>query len=440
MPHEPDALARAAIRRAVRRLIPFIFLSYVVAYIDRVNIGFAAIELQKDLGLSDAVFGLGGGLFFLGYCLFEIPSNLVLERVGARRWIARIMFGWGLVSMGMMFMTGPWTFYAARVLLGIAEAGFFPGVILYLTYWVPAAERARTGALFMTAAPIAVIVGAPVSQALLALDGWLGLRGWQWLFLLEGLPAVVLGVIAWQYLTDRPEQAHWLPDGERQALSALMDRERAERAARHTGSHLRTLLQGKVLLLCAIYFLNALVTYGVFLWLPRILREASGYGGAALSGITMIPFVVALVGMVLVGRHSDRTGDRKWHVAACALTAAAGLVLAVLFQDNTALIVLSFTLSQLGQRSIMSVFWAIPPIFLGGTAAAAGIAMINSIGNLGGAVGPTLIGFLRGSSGDYSSGLLSLAGVLVLQAILVASLRMPARQPSVAAAVAPVKL
>jgi ACS family tartrate transporter-like MFS transporter len=435
MPLEPDPIARAAIRRAVRRLIPFIFLCYVIAYIDRVNIGFAATELQKDLGLSDKVFGLGGGLFFLGYCLFEIPSNLVLERVGARRWIARIMVGWGFVSMSMMLMSGTWSFYAARILLGIAEAGFFPGIILYLTYWVPAAERARTGALFMTAAPIAVIVGAPVSEALLSLDGLMGLRGWQWLFLVEGLPAVVLGVVAWFYLTDRPSQARWLPDDERRALTALMDREHAERAARHTGSHLATLMQGRVLLLCAIYFLNALVTYGVFLWLPRILREVSGFRGAALSGITMIPFIVALVGMVLIGHHSDRTGERKWHVAACALTAAVGLVLASSFQDNTALIVLSFTLSQLGQRSVMSVFWAIPPMFLGGTAAAAGIAMINSIGNLGGAVGPTLVGWLRGSSGDYTSGLLALAGVLVLQAVLVASLRMPERSRALAPSV-----
>lgn len=430
MAHDLDEVERAAIRRAVRRLVPFLFACYVVAYIDRVNIGFAATELQRDLGFSDAVYGLGAGLFFFGYCLFEIPSNLLLQHVGARRWIARILFGWGLVSMGMMFTTGTHSFYATRILLGLAEAGFFPGVILYLTYWVPAEERARTGALFMIASPVAVIVGAPVSQALLALDGTWGLRGWQWLFLLEGLPAVVLGVVAWQYLTDTPEQAAWLPDGERRALSALMDRERAERAARLPGSHLRGLLQGRVWLLCAIYFLNALVTYGVFLWLPKILREVSGYQGAALSGITMIPFAVALVGMVLVGRHSDRTGDRKWHVAACALTAAVGLVLAASFQHNTLLIVLSFTLSQLGQRSVMSVFWAIPPIFLAGTSAAAGIAMINSIGNLGGAVGPTLIGWLRGSSGDYTSGLLALAGVLLLQATLVAVLRLPAAQGS----------
>ena len=204
---------RAVIARVVRRLVPFIFLCYVVAYIDRVNIGFATNELQRDLGLSDAAYGLGGGLFFLGYCLFEIPSNLILERVGARIWIARIMIGWGLVSMATMFVVGQWSFYAMRVILGIAEAGFFPGMVLYLTYWVPSAERARTGALFMTAAPVAVLIGAPVSEALLGLDGYLGLAGWQWLFLVEGLPAVVLGVVALVFLTDRPEESAVAPAG-----------------------------------------------------------------------------------------------------------------------------------------------------------------------------------------------------------------------------------
>jgi ACS family tartrate transporter-like MFS transporter len=343
---------RETIARVVRRLVPFIFICYVVAYIDRVNIGFAKAELQRDLGLSDAAYGLGGGLFFLGYCLFEIPSNLVLERVGARVWIARIMIGWGLVSMAMMFVVGQWSFYAMRVLLGIAEAGFFPGMVLYLTYWVPAAERARTGALFMTAAPVAVLVGAPVSEALLALDGWLGLAGWQWLFLVEGLPAVVLGVIALSFLTDRPEQATWLPPTERAWLSGTMARERAEREARQHGSHLKALLNGRVLLICLIYFLNTVVTYGVFLWLPSILRDASGYRGWRLSLATSLPFVVALVGMVLIGRHSDRTGERKGHVAACALTGALGLVLAAGFHDSVPLIVLSFALSQLGQRSV----------------------------------------------------------------------------------------
>jgi ACS family tartrate transporter-like MFS transporter len=424
-----DPLARASIDRVVRRLIPFIFVCYVVAYIDRVNIGFAATDLQRDLGLSAAVFGLGGGLFFLGYCLFEIPSNLVLERVGARLWIARIMILWGVVSMGMTLVTGPTSFYVMRILLGVAEAGFFPGIVLYLTYWIPAAERARTGALFMTASPVAVIVGAPLSEALLALDGRLGLAGWQWVFLVEGFPAVILGVIAWRFLTDRPEQADWLPPPEREWLVDRMNRERAERAAQQTGSHLRAVLSRRVLLLSLIYFLNNIVTYGVFLWLPKILRDVSGFRGWRLALITALPFVAALVGMILIGRSSDRTGDRKWHVAACALTAAAGLCLAAFFQYSVPLIVLSFTLSQVGQRAIFGVFWAIPPMFLGGTAAAAGIAMINSIGNLGGFVGPTAVGWLRGNSGDYTSGLLLLAGVLVVEAALVASMRLPLQRP-----------
>jgi ACS family tartrate transporter-like MFS transporter len=415
----------ATVARVIRRLIPFIFLCYVVAYIDRVNIGFATEELQRDLGLSDAAYGLGGGLFFLGYCLFEIPSNLIMDRVGARLWIARIMIGWGIISMAMMFVVGQSSFYAMRVLLGIAEAGFFPGMVLYLTYWIPAADRARAGALFMTAAPVAVLVGAPLSESLLSLDGWLGLAGWQWLFLVEGFPAVVLGVIALVFLTDRPEQATWLSAGEREWLGRTMAEERRLRHAHHPGSHLAALLNGRVLLICFIYFLNTLVTYGVFLWLPRILRDASGYRGLSLSAITSIPFVVALVGMVLIGRHSDRTGERKWHVAACALTGAAGLLIAAAAGNNVPLIVFSFALSQLGQRSVQGVFWAIPPIFLAGTAAAAGIALINSIGNLGGFVGPTVMGWLRGQSGAYSQGLLVLAGALILEAILVISLKLP---------------
>jgi ACS family tartrate transporter-like MFS transporter len=415
------------VARVQARLIPFIFICYVIAYLDRVNIGFAATELQRDLGLSDAAFGLGAGLFFLGYCLFEVPSNLVLERVGARLWISRIMIGWGIVSMAMMFVSGVRSFYLLRVLLGIAEAGFFPGVILYLTYWVPARHRARTSALFMMAIPISVIIGAPVSDALLQLDGLLGLRGWQWLFLVEGAPAVVFGIVTLFYLTDQPSRATWLKDDERAWLTETMAAERAARVNQGHGSVLASLRSGKLWLLCAIYFMNTLVTYGVFLWLPRILRDASAGAGVQIGWLTALPFVAALIGMVLVGRHSDRTGERKWHVAVCALVAAAGLLLAVGFQDNVWMLVLAFTLSQLGQRSLLAVFWAIPPIFLGGSAAAAGIALINSLGNLGGAVGPAVVGWLRGSSGNYTSGLLVLAAALVIEAALVASMRLPAR-------------
>jgi len=424
---------RRVFGRVIGRLIPFTFACYLVAYIDRVNIGFAATEIQKSLGLDDFAYGLGAALFFLGYFAFEVPSNLILERVGARLWIARIMIVWGLISMAMVLAEGPRSFYALRVALGLAEAGFFPGVVLYLTYWIPARERAKTGALFMTATPVAMLVGAPISEALLQLDGWQGLRGWQWMFLGEGLPAVVLGLLTLLVLSDRPEQARWLAPADREWLSREMERDRAERA-RHRQLSLRDSLDPKVLRLCAIYFLNTLATYGVFLWLPKILKEASGFAGPRLVAITTIPFVMALVGMVVIGRHSDRTGERKWHVAACALTGALGLALAAGAGGSVPLIVLAFTLSQLGQRSIQSVFWAIPPAFLGGAAAAAGIAMINAVGNLGGFVGSLSMGWLRQASGGYAGGLLALAAALVVEAVLVATLRLqrPAAQDAAA--------
>ncbi len=416
---------KSVISRVNRRLVPFAFLCYVVAYIDRVNVGFAAQALQRDLHLSDTAYGFGAGLFFFGYCLFEVPSNLILERVGARWWIARIMIVWGFVSIGMMFVTGPRSFYAVRILLGIAEAGFFPGFVLYLTYWIPSADRARTGALFMMAAPVSIIIGAPVSEALLALDGRLGLHGWQWLFAVEGLPAVVLGVLALWVLTDRPEQATWLPAADREWLTRTMNAEHALRKDIGHASLTRTLASGRVWLLCAVYFMNTSVTYGIFLWLPKMLRETSGAGGFSLSGMTALPFTAALIAMVLVGRHSDRTGERKLHVAACAVTASVGLLLAAASQHNIWLLVLSFTLSQMGQRSVLSVFWAIPPLFLGGTGAAAGIGLINAIGNLGGAAGPSMMGWLRESTGGYVGGLLVLAAVLIVEAIAVSLLRLP---------------
>jgi ACS family tartrate transporter-like MFS transporter len=418
----------AVVARVIRRIIPFIFCCYVVAYVDRVNIGFAARDLQRDLHLSDWAYGFGGGLFFFGYFLFEIPSNLLLQRMGARVWIARIMIVWGFVSMATIFVHDEWSFYASRVLLGLAEAGFFPGVILYLTFWIPAAYRARAGALFMMAIPISVLIGSPISEALLQLNGLGGLKGWQWLFLGEGLPAVVLGVMTLWFLTDKPEQADWLPAPQRDWLIAQLAREKAERTQRmeQHGTHgLRSMLSPKVWQLCAIYFLQALVTYGLFLWLPKILSEVSGFKGMQLSMITMLPFVAALAGMIIIGNHSDRTRERKWHAAGCALTAALGIGLAAFSQHSTLLIVLAFTLSQLGQRSILSVFWAIPPIFLGGTAAAASIALINSIGNLGGSVGPAVMGWLRTGRQDYTAGLLALSGALVLQALLIMALRLP---------------
>jgi ACS family tartrate transporter-like MFS transporter len=419
----PADVGRRTLAKVTRRLVAFSFLGYVGAYIDRVNVGFVSGVLQRELGLSNEAYGFGAGLFFLGYFLFEIPSNLILERVGARLWIARILVVWGLVSMAMVFVSGARSFYAMRFLLGLAEAGFFPGIVLYLTYWIPARERARNGALFMMAAPVAILVGAPLSEGLLRLDGWLGVKGWHWLFLVEGAPAVVLGIAALFVLTDRPEQASWLDPEGRAWLTAEMEAERAARAPGH-GSSWRSLADPKLLLLCLVYFLNTTVTYGIFLWLPRMVEEALGHRSAVA---VMIPFAFALVAMVLVGRHSDRTGERKRHVAASSLVAALGLVLAAVFQSDAVLLVASLTICQIGQRSVQPTFWAIPPLFLGGSAAAAGIALINSIGNLGGQLGPWAMGALRDLTRSNAGGLLLLAGALVVQAALVLSLRLSAR-------------
>jgi len=298
-------------------------------------------------------------------------------------------------------------------------------MVLFLTYWIPAAERARTGALFMMAAPIAIIVGAPVSELILSLDQRAGLAGWQWLFVLEGLPAVLLGLVALWVLTDRPEEARWLDARERAWLGATMEAERAARAQHGQHSVFAGFTSPKVWLLSTVYFLNTLVTYGVFLWLPKILRDLSGASGWRLTAITSIPFVCALAGMVLIGRHSDRTRERKGHVAACALTAATGLIIGAAFTDNLPMLVLSFAFSQVGQRSVMSVFWSIPPLVLGGTAAAAGIALINAIGNLGGFVGPSVMGWLRQSTGGYSGGMLVLASALIVAACLVMTIKLP---------------
>jgi ACS family tartrate transporter-like MFS transporter len=415
----------AVLRRVRRRLIPFAFLCYVVAYIDRVNVGFAARELQRDLGLSSAQYGIGAGLFFLGYCLFEIPSNLLLERVGARRWIARIMIGWGLVSAGTMFIHDATSFMAARVLLGIAEAGFFPGMVLYLTHWIPASDRARAGALFMMAAPVAVIVGAPLSEALLGLDGTLGLEGWQWLFLIEGLPAVILGLLTLEVLTDGPDQATWLTADERRWLSATMAADRSARESLGHTSIRDSFASPRVWLLCGVFFLNSIVNYGMFLWLPRLLGDVTGASGLTLSGITVVPFVASLAAMLLMGRHSDRTGERRLHVAACAAATAIGLFVAVISQQHVWSLVLGFTIAQMGLRSFAAVFWAIPPQILGGRAAAPGIALINSIGNFGGFVGPSLIGLLHGLTGSYTGGLLALIAALVVEALLVLAIRLP---------------
>jgi ACS family tartrate transporter-like MFS transporter len=298
-------------------------------------------------------------------------------------------------------------------------------MILYLTYWIPAADRARTGALFMMAAPVAVIVGAPLSEALLTLDGALGLKGWQWLFLVEGLPSVALGMLSLRVLTDRPESASWLREDDRRWLAGVMAAERSTRESVGLTSIRRSFSSGRVWLLCTVFFLNSIVNYGMFLWLPRLLRDVTGAEGFTLSLITAVPFIAALITMVVVGRHSDRTGERRRHVAGCAAITAIGLLLAVAAQRYPWILVLAFTIAQMGLRSLAAVFWAMPPQLLGGRSAAAGIALINSIGNLGGFVGPTIIGVLLDATGGYTGGLLALTGALIVEAALVLAVRLP---------------
>jgi ACS family tartrate transporter-like MFS transporter len=410
---------RRLLARVSRRFIPLAFVCYVVAYLDRVNVGFVANELQHDLGLSATGYGVAAGLFFLGYCLFEVPSNLILERVGARRWIARIMITWGLVAMATTLVGSAWTFMAARVLLGVAEAGFFPGIVLFFTYWFPASERARTGALFMTASPVAVIVGAPLSTWILRFDGIGGLRGWQWLFLIEGVPAVVLGLIVLGVLTDRPEDARWLAPVEREWLARRMADDRAARGTAGHGTTADLFTSRTLWLLCAVFFLNSIVNYGMFLWLPKLLADVTKLKGFTLSATTAVPFAVALAAMVLVGRSSDRRGQRQRFVAACALATAVGLAIAVSFQRQTWLLVSGFAVAQVGLRSGAGVFWALPAELLGTTAAAVSIGLINAFGGVGGFVGPTLMGAVLDATGGYTGGLIALAGVLVVETILI---------------------
>jgi ACS family tartrate transporter-like MFS transporter len=410
---------RRVLSRVTRRFIPLAFICYVVAYIDRVNVGFVANELQRDLSLSATAYGLAAGLFFLGYCIFEVPSNMMLERVGARRWIARIMITWGLVAMATMFVRDARTFMVARALLGVAEAGFFPGMVLFLTYWFPASARAKTGALFMMASPVAVIVGAPLSTWILHLDGAAQLRGWQWLFLLEGLPAVVLGVVVLRFLSDRPEQAAWLTPAERAWLSTRMAEDAAARQAGPAGGAQPRFSNPRLWLLCATFFLYSIVNYGMFLWLPKLLGDVTRVRGYSLSAITALPFAAALAAMVLVGRRSDRRGERTGHLVACLVTSAAGLLVAAAARDQIWLLLTGFALAQIGLRSAAGIFWALPAERLGSATAAISIGLINAVGGVGGFVGPTLMGALLDATGGYTGGLLALAGALVAAIFLI---------------------
>jgi ACS family tartrate transporter-like MFS transporter len=410
-------------QRVTRRLIPFLFLLYLVAFLDRVNVGFAALQMKADLGFGDAVYGFGAGIFFLGYFAFEIPSNLILERVGPRFWIARIMISWGVLSSAMALVTGEASFYALRFLLGVAEAGFFPGIVLYLSYWFPAAERARAVALFMTATAMSGVIGGPISGALLELDGALGFHGWQWLFAAEGIPAVVLGFAVLRFLTDRPEDARWLAPEERSRLVAQLAAEREAVESRHGTGLRRALTHPRVWSLAWLYFAIVVGLYGVSLWLPQIVRDLGERSDFEIGLLTAIPYLCASVAMVVVGIHSDRSGERRWHLAGSALVGAAGFALTAALEAGPAVALSTLSLAAAGVWGCFGPFWALPGGFLAGSAAAGGIALINSIGNLGGFAGPFALGLFRQATGDFRAGLGLLALSLLVAAIL--ALRLP---------------
>lgn len=408
-------LGANVVAKLTRRLLPFLFLLYIVAYLDRINVGFAALQMKGQLGFSDEVYGLGAGIFFAGYFFFQVPSNLALARFGARRWIAVIMVVWGIISASMIFVGSPRDFYLLRFLLGAAEAGFFPGMILYLRQWFPSAARARAIALFMTAAPLAGVIGGPISGLLLGVHGG-HLMGWQWLFLIEGLPAIILGGVALAYLTDRPEIATWLTTEERGWLVGQLAQEEKPNP-RASGGVFSALTQVRVWMLVVVYLGVTTAAYGIGLWLPSLLRNVSGTSNLVIGLLSAIPYLATIVAMVLVGISSDRTGDRKWHLAGSAFTCAIALACAAYSSSTTAEVVfLSVTL--MGAFSMNGPFWATTTEMLTETSAAAGIAVINSLANLGGFLGPYTIGLVRTWTGSFRGGLLAVGALLAVSGTL----------------------
>ena len=409
------SLEERAFRKATRRLIPFLFLIYVVAYLDRVNVSFAQLQLEDDLNFSDTIFGIGAGIFSLGYVVFGVPSNLALERFGARRWLAGIMIVWGLISASMMFIGGATSFYVLRFLLGAAEAGFFPGIILFLTWWFPERERTRTVALFLTAVSAAYVAGGPLSGGLLELDGVAGLEGWQWLFLAEGIPAIALGFVTLRYLDERPVDADWLEPEERAFLTAEVERERELREALG-GQRLRDALgSGRVWLLGLIYFILLAAGFGLTFFVPDLVQERTGYTDFEVGVLSAVPYGFATAAMVIVAR-------RGGGLVAPALVGAAGTVLTA-YAQSPLLLIVGVTLAAVGILSALPVFWALPTAFLSGTAAAAGIALIAAVGNLGGFVGPAFTGIAEDQTGSFKLPLVVLAGLLVVGSVLVLLLR-----------------
>jgi ACS family tartrate transporter-like MFS transporter len=424
---QPSDFEKATMSKILWKLMPFLCVCYMAAFLDRVNLSFAKSAMATDLQLDAEAYGAGAGIFFIGYFFFEVPSNLILERIGARVWIARIMVTWGVISSAMMFVTGEWSFYSLRFLLGAAEAGFFPGAIYYMTQWFPAAYRSRTVAIFMTAAVASNVIGSPISGLLLELDGTLGLHGWQWLFLIEGLPSVVLGVLVLRLLPNGPHEAKWLSEEERGWLESRIDSERARAAGTGPGKHgshvslVKALTDLRVVLLCAVYFCNVVGGYGLDFFQPTLIKKVFPNASLAEVGyVNAIPALLTIFVMNLHGRSSDRKAERKWHLVGAMWWAASGLFLASL-PLPPAVTLTAFVLAVSGRWSAIAPFWGLSTAFLSGRAAAGAIALINSIGNLGGHVGPSLMGWLEKTTGSNAAGLRIIAAVVFCGGLLAAT-------------------
>jgi ACS family tartrate transporter-like MFS transporter len=419
----PTELEQRTRRKIARRLLPFLFLLFVIAFLDRVNVGYAALEMTRALSFSNSVFGWGSGIFFIGYLAFEIPGCLIVERWSARKWFARIMVSWGITTMVMGFIHTKGQFYAVRVVLGAAEAGFFPGIIVYMTHWFRAEDRAKAGAFFMTAIPVANIIGSPVAGWLLGVH-WFGMQGWRWLFIVEGIPAVVFGVVTYFYLTDWPREARWLSGEEREWITAQLERELQAKKAVRTYSIWESLLQREVIQLTFVYFFAVSSIYALTIWLPTYLKQASGMSNLAVTWLAMIPYLFVLLAMLLNGWHSDRTGERRWHTAFPLMLSAAAFLFAILYGSHFWLAFVCLTLAAMA-NAFLPAFWPMPSAFLGESAAAASIGLINSIGNLGSLVTPWVIGYFRDRTQSFTGGFIYVIASLIIAILLTLSIRAP---------------
>jgi D-galactonate transporter len=402
------------------RIIPILFLCYIGAYLDRVNVGFAKLQMMGDLKFSDGVYGFGAGIFFLGYFLFEVPSNLILHKVGARTWICRVLVTWGLISACTAFVHSPWQFYAVRFLLGVAESGFFPGMILYLTYWFPSYRRANMVALLMAGSPVSGIIGGPLSGYILHhFANRAHFAGWQWLFVVEAIPAIILGVVILFCLEDRVVNAKWLSQEERAIVAADISEEAF--AKTHCTIH-SVFTSPRVWLMGAIFFGMEMGSYAAGFWLPTIIRQTGVADTFHIGLLTMVPYTLALISMIVVGLHSDKRRERRWHVVAPNIVAALGFALCTQAGNNTTIAMIGLTMAVAGMVTALAMFWALPTSFLGGAAAAAGIALINCTGNLGGFFSPAIIGFLKTYTGTLNSGLLLVSGCILVSSVLIVAL------------------